>query len=87
MVVARIRSSERLAHLIKADQLNRSKEKVMMFDMFFFCRFTQKMRSERSDWNVGLNARFQTLTEKLVKAIACGSRGVVQSEARGRNFF
>lgn len=43
-------------------------------------RFTQKMRSERLDWNVGLNARFQTLTEKLVKAIACGSRGVVQSE-------
>ena len=60
-VICRVRSSERLAHLIKADQ------------------FTQKLRSERMDWNVGLNARFQTLTETLVRAIACGSRTVVHS--------
>ncbi len=61
MVVCRVRSSERLAHLIKADQ------------------YTQKLRSERVDWNVGLNARFQTVTETLVRAIACGSRTVVHS--------
>ena len=61
-VLAKIKSSERLAHLIKADQ------------------YTQKLRSERMDWTVGLNARFQELTETLVRAIACGSRNVVHSD-------
>ena len=53
-VIARVLSSVRLAHLIKADE------------------YARQMRSERTDWNSGLNARFQDLTENLVRAIASG---------------
>ena len=55
-VIARVLSSVRLAHLIKADE------------------YARQMRSERTDWGSGLNARFQDLTENLVRAIASGRK-------------
>ena len=43
-------------------------------------QYAQKMRNERTDWGSGLNARFQNLTEKLVRSIASGSREMVHSD-------